>query len=289
MDKVILDGVANSHEFYRSSETQLYAGSDAVYQAFLNLCIQDRPNCPLASNHTTAASLDAQLQGLLEDVKYHPRYTNGTIVDYSLLKTFIFMSLYTPVLWKSDAAALASLIAGDVDAFVTTANRGVDGGLARPKQQAVLGIRCGDKLASGFEADYDNFVEMYNRNLEMSPLWGDGAAGTLVATCAHWKAPAKEVYKGDFKVKTKNPLLWLGSPFDPVTPLASAVNMSSGFDGSVVVQHNGLGHCSFTHRSKCTDGIIFGYFANGTLPANGTICEPNFPRVFNASAQELMG
>ena len=35
--------------------------------------------------------------------------------------------------------------------------------------------------------------------------------------------------------------MFVGGPFDPVTPLISAYNMSTGFEGSVVLQHNGYG------------------------------------------------
>lgn len=51
----------------------------------------------------------------------------------------------------------------------------------------------------------------------------------------------KEQYTGDYKAKTKNPILIIGSLYDLRTPLVSAKNASAGFEGSVVLQHNGLG------------------------------------------------
>jgi len=46
---------------------------------------------------------------------------------------------------------------------------------------------------------------------------------------------------GDFRVKTKNPVLLIGSTYDPVTPIASAHNVSAGFEGSVVLERGGFG------------------------------------------------
>ena len=60
--------------------------------------------------------------------------------------------------------------------------------------------------------------------------------------CARWPLPgARERYDGDFRVKTKNPVLVVSAVWDPVTPLVSAKNVSSGFEGSVLLQRDGFG------------------------------------------------
>jgi hypothetical protein len=53
--------------------------------------------------------------------------------------------------------------------------------------------------------------------------------------CAHWGFTATEQYKGDFNVKTDNPILFMSSIYDPVTPMGSAYNASAVFEGNVVV------------------------------------------------------
>jgi hypothetical protein len=72
------------------------------------------------------------------------------------------------------------------------------------------------------------------------------------------------------------PLLFLSSRFDPVTPLRNAVAMSKLHPGSSVVIQESVGHCA-THSSPsaCTKGIVSSYFADGTMPENGTICQPD--------------
>jgi len=42
-------------------------------------------------------------------------------------------------------------------------------------------------------------------------------------------------------VRTKNPVLLVGQTYDPVTPMASARNISAGFEGSVVLEVMGFG------------------------------------------------
>jgi hypothetical protein len=67
------------------------------------------------------------------------------------------------------------------------------------------------------------------------------AADYLPMDCAQWRMPAKERYEGGFEVQTKGRVLVIGNKGDPVTPLASARNVSAGLVGSVVLEHGGYG------------------------------------------------
>jgi hypothetical protein len=51
--------------------------------------------------------------------------------------------------------------------------------------------------------------------------------------------------------------------------------MSKLFAGSSVLVVNGPGHGYTSAPSKCADTIIATYFANGTVPAQETLCEPD--------------
>lgn len=63
--------------------------------------------------------------------------------------------------------------------------------------------------------------------------------------------------------------------YDPVTPIAGAYNGSSGFSGSVVLAHSGYGHGLLADPSRCASRYVQQYLQNGTLPSNGTTCEPD--------------
>lgn len=106
--------------------------------------------------------------------------------------------------------------------------------------EAIDGIRCSN---ASFRTD--NVTTLYpyiNEFYAKSKIMGDGLS-LLALTCAQWPFHENECYKGDFRVKATHPVLFIGNTVDPVTTLVSAYNMSSGFQGSVVLQHGLYGVC----------------------------------------------
>jgi hypothetical protein len=160
------------------------------------------------------------------------------MVDYSFVQGIIFGTLYYPQLWPSVSLLLDSLLKyrttppapAYVDAFIRSA-------LSAAPFDALLGIKCGEKFPrrSSLAELLPDLIERH----QMSRL-GD-AIDAQPVFCSQWKMEAKERYGGDFKVKTRNPVLLIGNTFDPVTPIVGARNMSLGFEGSVVMEHNGYG------------------------------------------------
>lgn len=57
--------------------------------------------------------------------------------------------------------------------------------------------------------------------------------------------------------------------------MSSVHQMSQLFGGSSWFIHNSPGHGYSNAPSKCTDDIIAAYFADATLPEEGTWCEPD--------------
>ncbi|KAF7623816.1 hypothetical protein AFLA_007539 [Aspergillus flavus NRRL3357] len=112
-----------------------------------------------------------------------------------------------------------------------------------------------------------------NVRASLSRIASDGANTDM--RCAQWnkKMYAKERYTGDFDVKTPHPVLVLSNRYDPSTPLAAAKNLTATFEGSVLLEQNGYGHTTLSVPSLCTAKVVRAYFSNGTLPAEGTICE----------------
>ena len=99
-------------------------------------------------------------------------------------------------------------------------------------------IRCSDAM---FRADKLADIEERVRHItELSGWNSDYTIGAYIM-CSLWKVKAKERYEGDFKAKTKNPVLLIGSPYDVRTPISGAYAANKTLEGSVVLQHNGLG------------------------------------------------
>ncbi|KAH7028087.1 TAP-like protein-domain-containing protein [Microdochium trichocladiopsis] len=289
VDKVILDGVMNAHQYYNSPvETEFISSADDVLRGIFNACIEAGvEKCPLASHAKTCGGLEEKMDQLVYELKYNPipfasaALGSGGIVDYSILFNWLFSKLYVPKSYATVAKVLEGLFRRDATALVEAAliEAGASTPAAGPIIRAVWGIRCGDKRP---RADSKEELEPYVDQLEANSRWfAHFGLASNAYLCAQWPFEAVERYEGDFTgVKTKNPVLFIGNTYDPVTPLVSARNMSSGFEGSVLLQHDSYGHVSFTtQKSNCTEAAISAYLNEGKLPAEGTVCKPNLPIV----------
>lgn len=156
--------------------------------------------------------------------------------QYTDFKGQILGGLYTPAGWPNLSSALNSFITKNETgileyvAEIFAAPPGEDA-------EALFGIKSGDVLR---QVDTLEEILPVVVGREEKAWLGDTAVG-IVMRSARWRIPAKERYSGNFQVKPKNPILFIGNTHDPVTPLVSARNSSAGFEGSVVLQHDGYG------------------------------------------------
>lgn len=212
--------------------------ADELFRAFIDECVASPTNCPMARDNITAVDLEAKLYDLFYKLKYDPVPFEGIIIDYSVVKMVVFSTLYRPTEWPALAAALDNLLTGDLESLkgnpLVTAS-GVGGVVGT---DALSGIGCSDAFTRA--SKLDDLRPDLDLLMASSKLMGDGIA-FLYLQCAHWPFAAKERYEGDFTAKTSHPVLLIGNTLDPITPLASAYNMSAGLEGSVVLQHNGYG------------------------------------------------
>jgi len=138
----------------------------------------------------------------------------------------------------------------EVVQFLSILNVGPDiAYLVAQMVSAVLGIRCGDSTARS--SSFSDFLPAVERLYSTGKIMGDWTPSTH-ATCVQWKMESKGRYEGDFKVHTKGPVLLIGNTYDAMTPLVSAHNVSSGLNGSVVLEVNGYGVC---YPTNCTSAV----------------------------------
>ncbi|KAK3304150.1 TAP-like protein-domain-containing protein [Chaetomium strumarium] len=287
MDKVILDGVVNPHEYYHNREVEMFTDTDAVFAGFCAGCVADPARCPLGRNHS-AASLEAAVLSFMYDLKYNPIVVHVPggpgelgggyyLLEYTLIRQLTLNMLYAPALWPAFATFLDGLLSRNMDpvvAYLTNL-------LAQPSPiaaEALPGIKCGDVLTrtSSSSSGLEGILPVVEGRHRASKVAGD-AADHLPMWCAQWRIDAKERYRGDFRVKTRKPVLVIGNTYDPVTPLVAARNVSATLEGSVLLQHDGYGHSSLAQASLCTALATRAYFVNGTLPEPGTICDVHVP------------
>jgi len=101
-------------------------------------------------------------------------------------------------------------------------------------------IHCGDRTVRLDSFAAQEAEGVFQRLYKTSRLVGDVVV-PISAHCAQWPWHARETYRGDFRVKTKNPVLVASNVWDSHTPLRSAVNVSAGFEGSGLLVVNATG------------------------------------------------
>lgn len=244
MDKVVLDGCLNPHDYYAGIDLEQVTSTDACFDGFFAACAAHPEQCDLAQGTRTADQLKSQSYDLLYTLKYQP-FVAGTdalteIVDYNFLKTLVENAMYDPGTWPTLATGLRGLLTKNITGIPAIApflvpstpiyqNNGPD---------APLGIRSSDVSlrTDNVTTLYPLFEQFYAK----SRLFGD-VLSLPAMMYAQWPFKAKGGYTGDFRAKTRNPILFVGSDVDPFTPLVSAQNASAGFERSVVLQHGGYG------------------------------------------------
>lgn len=191
--------------------------------------------------------------------------------DYGQLKALFAQALYSTQLWPYVAIILDGLLF-DRQGPIFPAPSMNSTTVAEPLANALsmAGIYCGDNQARA--SNFEEFAPTIPKLYQTSRVMGDIAVCSY-SLCAQWKIKPKETYTGSFDVRTKNPVLFIGNTYDGHTPVQSTHNLSSTYDGSVVLEVNGYGHGSTAIPSKCTLETVAAYWLNGTLPELGKVCQ----------------
>lgn len=94
----------------------------------------------------------------------------------------------------------------------------------------------------------------------------------LWAPCAAWPVASAERYTGPWNARTENPVLVVGTRFDPNTSYANAVITAKRLRNAVLLTHDGYGHISFVDPSRCVVRAMGEYLVDLKTPAPGTVC-----------------
>ncbi len=93
--------------------------------------------------------------------------------------------------------------------------------------------------------------------------------------CHTWQGRSVERYTGPWNARTANPVLVIGTRFDPATPYRSAEKATQVLPNSTLVTLDGVGHTSFG-RSACVTAAVTTYLTTLSTPAhNRRVCAPD--------------
>lgn len=294
---MVLDGVLEASDFVQHHWTGSVEDTDKALQSFYDHCAAAGPvglnspgqGCELANNGSTSADVRERVQAILMNLFHNPQWLDSSygpdVITYSTIKGFIFSALYAPVMaFPSLAYSLKGI--EDRDHHITSALAAQlslpylpQSPSSAPSSSAPRRYILPNDAATAVECtDSDSFADLDTsawqfaaRELNAVSAAGGSLLASLHLRCAGWNNTAYR-FPGPYGGRTATPILWVGNTADPICPIKSAVNQARRFEGSAVLRHDAVGHCSLASFSKCTAERVRTYFASGELPPVGTVC-----------------
>jgi pimeloyl-ACP methyl ester carboxylesterase len=294
----VLDPIAWSTGRGNQARTQPFStrlrsakGAYETLQEFLRLCDAGGPNCAFSAGDP-ARRFDRLAKRLLREPVEFPDGEGGTfLVTYAELIGTTLGVLYDPAVWPDWAEVLQQL-------WELTSP-----GAAAASLEAVR-----SRLGAAFQQEeYPNFVEGFpgvacseTHNPSNVGAWSRAARAQdrqypyfgrpwtwFTSICEPWPGWDDDHYDGPWNRTTANPVLVVGTRFDPATPYHGAVTVDRLLPRSRLLTLAGWGHTSL-FSSACVDAYVSSYFLTSRVPPRGTVCAPDVvPFAEPAAAQTV--
>jgi pimeloyl-ACP methyl ester carboxylesterase len=268
-----LDGVIDPVASARGIEAVLASGladTDRVFDEFLSLCEAAGPSrCELARHGPVAPRVNLLLERLRRAPIPAPSATPpGELTYGEALSTLRYLVLPQPGRWPLAAALLDAAAEGDGSAIKDIAVELTSDQVRELLQEVGTGLVCADSPARHPARAWPRVVD----RLEAVSRIGGPVVGWINAACASWPTPSANRYTGPWNATTRNPILLIGTRFDPATPLDSAARAERRLGNAVLLTHDGYGHLSTRDPSTCVIQATGRYLIDLTTPPRGTVC-----------------
>ena len=267
---MVLDGVVDPVAFTRSAEarvTNTIRDTDMVFRRFQSLCQRAGPGrCALAGQGSVAGRIHRLFARARRGPIPAPSAKPPRPLTYGELLTAIFARpLGVPAGWQRLADGLAEAGAGDGSRLAGWART-----FPRREIEPASAIGCADSPA---RHDVARWPSVISRLDGVSRIYGRLLGWWLWAPCASWPASSTERYTGPWSAATPNPILVIGTRFDPDTPFANARRAARRLGNAILLTHLGYGHTSGSDPSACVDRAVTGYLVDLSTPPRGTVCQ----------------
>ncbi|KAF1921698.1 TAP-like protein-domain-containing protein [Ampelomyces quisqualis] len=286
--RIAVDGVVDAEDYYQGKWIANVAESDESFRYFFQVCYAagEGGNCSFWAD--SPAAIEARFEAIVNDIEIRPipvAIDTPAIVTASDLKAYSLQIPYSPLesfptfadmlveLEQRNGTSLAYLLQigrrfhDDCEAAMPEWYEDVE-----PRQF----IACIDANDRYNLSTFDAWVQHTDTVVNMTRYFGEAWAPATSINCRklNIKAPTSQVFEGyPSASKTSNPLFFLSTILDPVTPLRSAEKMTKRFGGASLLIQNSVGHTTIVSASECTSGYLRNYFDDGSLPEYGTHCE----------------
>ncbi len=259
------------------------AGAQATLDEFFRLCDEaGTDGCAFADDSAArfAALADLLKQSPIEIID--PFTGEPTLWRYADLIAITLGALYDSVVWPELALVLSLIEQQASPAEIGEAIAAVE-------------AKVGLAATSLPEPRYPNFVEGFpgvscsdSVNPDDYGYWSIAAAESdaqfgyfgriwtwAASFCAFWQGFDQDRYLGPFDRQTANPVLVVGTRYDPATRYEGALIVDDLLPNSSLLTVDGWGHSSL-FLSVCADEAIAAYLLEGTTPPPGTVCTQDF-------------
>lgn len=268
-------------------------------------CFEDE-TCPLKLDSDNGPEdIRARVHAFMDELDRSPRYAvqHGRVhvITREMLSRVLISPTYAPqFLWRPFATRLhAAMTDGDFSPFLNlwlldedereAACHSADEEpaqyptLSSQAEAAWLAVSCGDSYRGDRNVSWVR--DLVDTSLDLSPTTGLFWSATY-AQCAGWAIDPVYRFTGPFTSPEANacssdapqaPVLALSLRLDTAGPLRNAVAITHNHPGSSLVIQEGAGHGTLSFPNKCVEDIVRTYFNDGTVPANGTVCDEEDP------------
>jgi pimeloyl-ACP methyl ester carboxylesterase len=270
---MVLDGVVDAVSYVRSRESfaaNAARPTDPVVEQFEALCQRaGHVRCALAGHGSVNARVNALLARVRRAPIPAPTAAPPGRLTYSDLITAFFPEMRNPGTWPDFAKALEAAVNGDGSALLTKARQFPPTAGSAPEPVA---IGCADSPARNPPSAWRKVIGRLTRvSLFNGPVLG----WWLWAPCAAWRVRSADRYTGPWNARTKNPILVIGTRYDPNTSYANARITARRLGNAVLLTHDGYGHISLVDPSVCVHRAITSYLVGLVTPRRGTVCQSN--------------
>ncbi len=185
------------------------------------------------------------------------------VLTYGEALTALFPQLRNPGSYPDLARDLDAAARGDGSALATIARGSPPAAGSAP---AAVAIGCADSPARRPLSAWPQVIP------RLGEIAGPVVGWWLWAPCAAWPAASAERYTGPWNATTTNPVLVIGTRFDPNTSYANARATARRLGNAVLLTHDGYGHISFVDPSRCVVSAIGEYLVHLRPPKRGAVC-----------------
>lgn len=285
---MVLDGAVDPVPTVAGIEARLannLSSTDLGFQKFEALCQgAGAPRCALAGHGQPVAR---RVSKLLARARRHPIPAPSASppgrLNYGELLTALYGPLNSPASWPGLARDLEAAADGDGSALATQAR-----GLKEPIRTALVpsqAINCADSHARRGPAAWPRVI---HRLTGVSRIRGPLLGWWLWAPCTTWPVKSADRYTGPWNATTKNPILVVGTTFDPATSFENARRIARKLGNAVLLTHRGYGHVSTSDPSACVEAATRRYLVHVDAPPRGTVC-PSDRRPFDPGFGSIGG